>query len=382
MTEEHQPMTQKDLLAGAQEDIEKNKTRLWDGAPDFEGAGLIQDIADGYTKCTNGEWTEGLLDVAVGAVVDGAGYLKNPVESLLSMGFGWVIEHLSPLKDLLDWFVGNQDQLSLAVNAWSKVSDGVQAAAEHFTAKVMEDSATWWGVAAEQYRKYAQQRVDILRALSDSARTVATAVEISKSILKVVRDIIRGILADTAAKVMMILCRTPPPGYAVAVATEVAPTVAQQSTKAMSWTQRLVKAFQNLQKLLSDLMGRLGGLGRLMTNLGKEGGAYGSVLKNATTQAFNEQLLNLPKRVGTEIGKEATKSAGGNYVKSQTSEGRTEADKQARWSESDAKQQSDQQKTHIYDTRPEYDVPEEPAAAQPVMPFQTKGDNTISGSID
>ncbi|MBN6036174.1 hypothetical protein [Amycolatopsis sp. 195334CR] len=377
MTEEHEPMTTKGLLDGVQGDIEKNKFRI--AGLDLEGAGLLQDIADGCTKCGNGEWTEGLLDIGVGLGADGLGLLKNPVEALLGMGFGWVIEHLSPLKDLLDWFVGNQDQLGLAVNAWAKVSDGVQAAAEHFTAKVMEDSATWWGVGAEQYRKYAQQRVDILHALSDSARTVATAIETSKSILKVVRDIIRGILADTAAKVMIILCRTPPPGYPMAVATEVAPTVAQQSSKAMSWTQRLVKAFQNLQRLLADLMGRLGGLGRLLTNAGRGAGAHGSVLKNATKQAYGEVRQDLPKRVRTEILKEAAKTIGGNTVKHEASDGETEADGQARWHESDAKEQSDKHKTQIYDTRPEYDVPE---TAQPVRPFETKGANKITGSID
>ncbi|MGA6163459.1 hypothetical protein [Amycolatopsis magusensis] len=382
MTEKHKPMTTAGVLAGAQEDIEKNKYRAPLVELDLEGAGLLQDIADGCTKCMNGGWAEGLLDVGVGVVADGKSLLGNPVEALLGMGFGWVIEHLSPLKDLLDWFVGNQDQLSLAVNAWSKVSDGVQAAAEHFTTRLMEDSATWRGVGADQYRKYAQQRINILTALSDSARTVATAVEISKSILKVVRDIIRGIIADTAAKVMIILCRTPPPTYPVAVATEVAPTVARQSSKAMQWVQRLVRAFQNLQKLLGDLIGKLGGLGRLMTTMGKEAGAYGSVLKNATSQAYGEVIADLPKRVGTEVAKEATKSTVGNIAKGAASVGETGADDQARWDESEAKELSDRNKTRIYDSREEYELPEEPAEPQPVMPFQTTGGNKITGSID
>ncbi|WP_410661310.1 WXG100 family type VII secretion target [Amycolatopsis sp. lyj-112] len=280
-------------------DSEKNKV---DSA--LEGAGAIQDLAGGIEKLVQGDWTEGLLSlgsagVDVGMIAAGG----NPFESLLSWGFGWVIEHVDFLKDPLDYVTGDQDALDLEAQKWTAISKEVQKMAEELTDEVRKNCMSWEGPAADAYRQYVQEQLDSYRALSDAAASAGSVVEICKMILDVVRTLIRDLITDTLAKIIFILLRYPPPGYPGALAGEGVPFAVRQATKAMGQVKRLMKAFSNAKQIL-------GQLGELLQGLAKNFGKYAK----AAGKAIGGYAANVGKDLG-HVAKDVLPGLGGAVVK-------------------------------------------------------------------
>jgi hypothetical protein len=222
----------------------------------LEGAGALQDRLGGFEKILHGDWTEGLFSLA-NAGLGEMDLVKggNPFETLLSWGFGWVIEHVDFLKEPLDWVTGDQDALDLEGKKWETIGKHVQKTAEELTAEVRKNCLQWQGKVADQYRVYVQKQLDAYAALSDSATKVAEVIGICKTILDVVRTLIRDLITDTLAKIVFILMRYPPPAYPAAMAGEGVPFAVKQGSKMVEECSRLARAFARAKEFLSALGG-------------------------------------------------------------------------------------------------------------------------------
>ncbi|MFE5502164.1 WXG100 family type VII secretion target [Amycolatopsis japonica] len=261
----------------------------------LEGAGAIQDTIGGIEKLVHGDWTEGLLSlgsagVDIGMIAAGG----NPFESLLSWGFGWVIEHVDFLKEPLDYVTGDQDALDLEAQKWTTISKDVQKMAEELTDEVRKNTMDWTGQVADRYREYVQEQLDTYRALSDAASNAGAVVEICKTILDVVRTLIRDLITDTLAKIIFILLRYPPPGYPGALAGEGVPFAVKQARKAMGQVQRLMKAFSNAKSILKLL-------GEALESIAKGFGKY--------AKGVGQGLSHMAKEVVPGLGGAAIKEA-------------------------------------------------------------------------
>jgi hypothetical protein len=220
----------------------------------LEGAGALQDYYGGFEKILHGDWTEGLFSLAnAGLGIKDMIKDGNPFETLISWGLGWVIEHVDFLKEPLDWVTGDQDALDLEGKKWEAIGEHVQKTAEQLTAEVRKNCLDWKGKAADQYRAYVQKQLDAYAALSDSATKVAEVVGICKTILDVVRTLIRDLITDTLAKIIMILCRTPPPAYPAALAAEGVPFAVKQGGKMVEQCSKLARAFARAKEFLKAL---------------------------------------------------------------------------------------------------------------------------------
>ncbi|WP_158879633.1 hypothetical protein [Amycolatopsis anabasis] len=328
----------------------------------LEGAGMAQDFIGGTEKILSGDWTEGLLDLAAGGL-DIKELIKDPMQALVSMGLGWVIEHVSFLKEPLDWLTGNQDTLDLTVQTWQKISEHIQKTAEDLTESARKDCAHWEGAAADEYRAYLQDQINLYVGLSEGAKGVSGLVDICKSILNVVRTIIRDLIADALAKIIKILTRYPPPAYPAALAAEGVPFAVEKATEAMSWVQKLTRVFQKamnhiakLGKLLGDAARYLGrqlahntgvvfdNTIKTMRELGTEAGR--AAMKDAAKEASQESAKKLGKDVAIEGGKEMGKTILKNWVDGATASD-TDPDKQPSGHESAEKNKHDWQETRI-----------------------------------
>jgi hypothetical protein len=98
----------------------------------LEGAGLLQDTLGGVETIVTGDLAGGLSDLLAGGF-DVKGLRQDPLSAVLSMGFGWLIEYVGPMKDLLDALTGNQSSLELTVKTWEQISKQVQSTAEDLT---------------------------------------------------------------------------------------------------------------------------------------------------------------------------------------------------------------------------------------------------------
>ncbi|OZM72706.1 hypothetical protein CFN78_13855 [Amycolatopsis antarctica] len=345
----------------------------------LEGAGIAQDLIGGAEQIATGDWAEGLLDLGFGAAGI-ADFAKNPLESLLSMGIGWVIEHLSPLKDMLDWLTGNQDSLELTAKTWDGISAEVQQVAEELAQSTRNDCASWTGGSADQYRLFAQDRADALVGLSNAAKGVSAAVDLAKTVLNAVRSAIRDLLSDLCAKIIMILFRYPPPAYPAAFAAEGAPLVLDRTMTGWKYFDRIMLGFDELIRHLTRMS-------ELVGTLAKAFGKQTAENAKSVLKAGKAGLSSLPQAVAdaatssivTESAKYGGAQVSKGFVAGVTAE--TEHDKQMDWYETGAKKQQDDRETRVV---PRSGTDDE-ARSQPKQPpvFERQGEqHRISGSID
>ncbi|WP_424189725.1 hypothetical protein ACOBQX_13660 [Actinokineospora sp. G85] len=321
------------ILTAAAEETSAAKTPVKHA---LEGAGFFQDIIGGTESLMSNDWAAGVTDLSVGLVDYGRAF-QDPLGSLLSAGFGWLIEHVGPLKDLLDQLTGNQDALDMTVQTWSKISEEVQKTAEGMVDSVNTNTASWSGPAVDTYRVWAQGQADAYLAISNSATGVAGAVDFTKSLLNAVRGFIRGLLADLLAKLVSILLRYPPPAYLVALAAEGAPLIASSTAKGIKVVRALVDAFK-------ELATRLGRLSGLVADVGRH------LYKNLPELAAEVTVKKLAVRAGEEVVKEmgvkyslARLAKGADAVNNSS----TEAGKQIDWQETRAKEDKERRETRV-----------------------------------
>lgn len=286
----------------------------------LEGSGMAKDAADLATKVASGDWTEGLVSLA-SLAYETKDLLADPLAKLTSMGLGWVIEFFGPLRWLLDQLTGDQEQLNLIVETWSGIAGEMAQAADDLHSHYTSDTANWSGPAVAQYQLYCANEVDLYRAASASARSVADNVRMSGTVLTVVREIVRGLITDAAGKAISILCRYPPPTTAAA-APEIAAVVTDTGNRVVQWIDKLKRAFSNAQQMLRDS-------GRLFRNVrsmlqtstmfataARRSGVRSAVFeevahlaKDAGTQAVKEIPQQLPEKVAVESVKGAMTAA-------------------------------------------------------------------------
>ena len=77
----------------------------------YTGLGLVEDAALISNGIKDDSWVDGSLG-GVGAGLDVLGMVIDPLGSLVAWGVGWLMEHVQPLKDALDWLAGQPDEIA------------------------------------------------------------------------------------------------------------------------------------------------------------------------------------------------------------------------------------------------------------------------------
>ncbi|WLS44520.1 hypothetical protein Q3V37_24510 [Micromonospora profundi] len=87
----------------------------------YTGLGLVEDVADTVSGIESGSW----IDSTIGGVatsMDALATVLDPLGSLVSWGVGWLLEHVKPLSDALDWLAGDPDQIHAYASTWRNVA--------------------------------------------------------------------------------------------------------------------------------------------------------------------------------------------------------------------------------------------------------------------
>ncbi|WP_394621181.1 hypothetical protein JNUCC0626_19440 [Lentzea sp. JNUCC 0626] len=304
------------------------------GAPTAgtEGAGMFHDATEAVNGFADGNWAEGLLNVA-SAAGDFAKFATDPLAYLFSSGLGWLFEHVSFLKDPLDWLTGDQQTLDGMARTWQSVGSYLDEISTDLKSAIDQDAGQWLGDDSVAYRTFGHDRADTYAAVGTAASGMGILITICRTILKVVRDIVRDLITEAVGKLISICLRWAPAmaafgaGVAGAVA-ECVPTAVRYANKCLEWCRKLTSAFGKaggLFKKLDDI------LANASKNLTKSGDDFVTVLRAAEsadlarkTRAFDlgqmaseagqatrkvvvDGLTGLPKDIGPAMGEEFRK---------------------------------------------------------------------------
>lgn len=312
-----------------------------------EGLGLAHDAAETFSAISQGNWAEGLMNAAGGAM-GVAGFLADPLAGLIGAGFGWLIEHVPFLREPLDWLTGDQEQLDSMSKTWGNIANHLEHVSTDLKQWVKTDTGQWAGDEFRAYETFGVDKADTYRSVATGAQGISALVNVCKTILNVVRGIVRDLISEAVGKLVSICIRWAPAmaafgaGVAGAIA-ECTATAVKYANKALGWCKKLSKAFSNATGLFSKLENVFQGAMNALNKLSKgvRGGATNFSVANAiTSKATNLDALkhganeakkhivdgvksapadSVPK-LGVDLGKEAGKvfdSQSGNLFDSE-----------------------------------------------------------------
>src|SRR5256885_794399 len=99
-------------LAGHESEVrdtaDKVHQAIDDAAVQTSGAGIFNDVATTVKDFADGDWSKAAMDVATDGL-DLLGAAMDPLGTLASAGVGFLIEHISFLKEGLDKLAGNPE---------------------------------------------------------------------------------------------------------------------------------------------------------------------------------------------------------------------------------------------------------------------------------
>jgi hypothetical protein len=166
----------------------------------FEGGGFVSSWAD-LNSALSAEQVDPLQVVytAAGAGLDTLGAIENPLDSLLSAGVGWLIEHLWFLHEPLDALAGDPTQITAQAQTWHKVGAELGAVAQDHRAAAAAISG-WEGMAGDGYRGAVDRFGGALEQAGRDATQLAdliltTGAQVG-TVRALVRDQIAGFLSE------------------------------------------------------------------------------------------------------------------------------------------------------------------------------------------
>lgn len=240
----------------------------------YTGLGLVEDAAQVSSGIQNDSWVDGALG-GVGGTLDLLGTVIDPLGSLVAWGVGWLMEHVRPLKEALDWLAGMPDEIAAHAATWRNVAAATSATRQHLADAVRSQTAEWSGASGDAYRNHAAQQIDALGGIAKVSEAISYAVEGAGLLVGMVRGIVRDLIAQFVAT---LAARLPQwlaeEGLTLGIGTPV--VVGQVAALAAKWVDRiqgfiraLLNSLRRLGGKLNELTGVLDGIKKVLRKLSR-----------------------------------------------------------------------------------------------------------------
>jgi uncharacterized protein YukE len=255
-------------------------------ADTWAGVWIAEDIELIAQGVRDGSWIDGTLGVT-GASLDALALISDPVGALLQYGVAWIIEHVRPLSEALDWLAGDPGQISANAATWRNVAADLRRNADELVRTVRLDAAEWTGAAGDAYRAWMARRDRTLQALAAGADTISAITEGAGLLVAAVRILVRDAIATVVSRLI---------GYAaeeVASLGMATPLLIEQvTTLVASWAAKIARWLQSLIRSLERLAGQCQELERLIEALRR-------LLHRSDTPRRSDVPSDPPKKIGS-----------------------------------------------------------------------------------
>jgi len=218
------------------------------------GIGIAESSMDAFNGIKDGDWVSGglgMLSLAgeiAGAAIDPFGYLMSSVASFL-------MEHIQPLKDMLDSVAGNPPVIQSYADTWGNVSKALGERKTDFDNAVKNGTTGWTGAGADAYRKFAAEHSDALSGAATVAGAISTVTMIMGQVVSFVRETVRQLIADLVGKLIAWVMEEV---FSLGFGTPV--VVAQASAAIAKWGKKigeLLKKLTDTIRKVSPLLSKL-----------------------------------------------------------------------------------------------------------------------------
>lgn len=248
----------------------------------YAGAGPVESLAqtiDSAKRLGEGDFAEfGMNAAALGLDVLGA--VMDPLGALATAGIGWLIEHVSFLREPLDWLAGNGDKIKSAVTTWNQVATDLHRIGEQQDNAVKSELPCWeQGTAAEKFRQSQGALAAEIGAVSRTCFFVASEIAKAGTVTAAIRGMIRDLIALFVWEVIRnaaIALASSWVSLGSSIAAFSAWAVGRGAVVLGKITQQLAKLVKLVTRIMSRLKGLFGQLGDVLKGLGRFGRSGGA----------------------------------------------------------------------------------------------------------
>ncbi|MFC4149623.1 WXG100 family type VII secretion target [Micromonospora mangrovi] len=239
----------------------------------WAGVWIVEDIQAIGAGVRDHSWIDGTLGV-VGATLDGLALVSDPLGSLLQYGVAWIIEHVRPLTEALDWLAGDPAQIGAHAQTWRNVASSLRDEAESLGRAVRMDVAGWDGGAGRAYRTWVDEQQQAIAGLGEAADTMALITEAAGMLIAAVRLMVRDAIATCVSRLVVYAAEEAATlGFATPLVVEqVTTTVAAWAAKIAQWLWALLASLRRLLPKLHHLGDLIDKLKQLLNRLSRHGG--------------------------------------------------------------------------------------------------------------
>jgi uncharacterized protein YukE len=277
-----------------------------------DGAGIVDSVYQVVKDFDNPEdWA--MDGVALG--LDALGFVANPFGSLFSAGVGWLMDHVSFLKEPLDTLAGDPGAVTGVAVTWrEEVKAEVAKVAADYQRAAQQDTANWQGAAGDAYRNVASKLSEQAKALEPAAEAVAAGVQNSGMLVATVRGIIRDIIADVIGEIIAAALAALASswftlggslaaftGWAVARATATAGKITGKISKLLNKLATILNKFEKLKGVVQQLAKLSKKFGDMAKSLGKTAARNGRAFRQMDGAIDNLNNLVRPKSWGDRV---------------------------------------------------------------------------------
>ena len=234
----------------------------------WAGVWLAEDVEQILSGVRGGSWVDASIGGA-SAGMDALALVVDPAGTLLQYGVAWLLEHVKPLSEALDWLAGDPGAIAAQAQTWRNVAGAIDSHVDELIRGVRWDTSEWIGEAGDAYRAWAGNQQQALTALATAARTMAAAVEGAGTLIAGVRVMVRDAIAVVVSRLIT---------YAVeeifslgagtpAVVTQVTALCSAWGDRIAHWLRALLDSLRRLRGLTDQLTEALEAIKKLLRRL-------------------------------------------------------------------------------------------------------------------
>ncbi|GAB3967088.1 hypothetical protein GCM10027615_15820 [Plantactinospora veratri] len=237
----------------------EGETKGYEGAGIFESAcGVVDGIKSENWLGAGGNFMAAGLS-AIGAIMD-------PLQAVFAAGVGWLMEHVSFLREPLDKLAGDPKAIEGHAQTWYNIERRIYEATDFFVDEVNRSTADWTSQAAAAYRQRARGHAESVQALGKIADAMSKATTIVGAMVGVIRNTIRDIVAEVIGACISKAVQALTVVLIPKVAAEVAILVGKTSHKILNLLERLFQAIRQMGILTSRCDAILAQIGQASRN--------------------------------------------------------------------------------------------------------------------
>ncbi|MEC3977223.1 hypothetical protein [Amycolatopsis sp. H20-H5] len=216
------------------------------------GSGLFSDAASTLTDARKGDWGNLAMDAATDGL-DLLGAAMDPLGTLASAGVGWLIEHISFLKEGLDLLAGNPEAVTAKAVTWDNIAKQLIASADQYEKSASEVGKSFSdGGGAVAYQATAKTYSDTLRGASGHAQDASKAMNVGAALVGVERGLIRDLISSFVGELIikgLAALATSWCSFGGTIAAFIADTVLEGAALAERIGSKIAKVVEKLETL-------------------------------------------------------------------------------------------------------------------------------------